>query len=39
LKRNILRVDLRLPDRLVLQVPEAAKPAAPTKKKNIGRPT
>lgn len=39
LKRNILKVDLRLPDRLVLQVPEAAKPAAPTKKKNIGRPT
>jgi cell division protein FtsQ len=39
LKRDILKVDLRLPDRLVVQVPEAAKPAAPSKKKNIGRPT
>ncbi len=39
LKRDILRVDLRLPDRLVLQVPEAAKPAAPVKKKNTGRST
>ncbi len=39
LKRDILKVDLRLPDRLVLQVPEAAKPAAPTKKKNLGRST
>ena len=38
LERDILRVDLRLPDRLVLQVPETAKPA-PTKKKNIGRST
>ena len=39
LRRDILKVDLRLPDRLVVQVPEAAKPAAPSKKKNIGRPT
>jgi cell division protein FtsQ len=39
LKRDIVKVDLRLPDRLVLQVPEAAKPAATTKKKNIGRST
>lgn len=39
LKRDILMVDLRLPDRLVLQVPEAAKPVAPTKKKNVGRST
>jgi len=38
LKRDILKVDLRLPDRLVLQVPEVAKPA-PAKKKNIGRAT
>ena len=38
LERDILRVDLRLPDRLVLQIPEAAKPA-PVKKKNIGRST
>jgi cell division protein FtsQ len=38
LRRNILKVDLRLSDRLVLQVPEAAKPA-PTKKKNPGRAT
>ncbi|MGH7124131.1 MAG: cell division protein FtsQ/DivIB [Stellaceae bacterium] len=39
LKRDILRVDLRLPDRLVVQVPEAAKPAATTKKKTVGRST
>ena len=39
LKRDILRVDLRLPDRLVLRVPEPAKPAVPTKKKSIGRST
>jgi cell division protein FtsQ len=39
LKRDIVKVDLRLPDRLVLQVPEAAKPAAPLKKKNVGRST
>jgi len=39
LKRDILKVDLRLPDRLVLQVPEPAKPAQPTKKKNVGRST
>ena len=38
LKRDILKVDLRLPDRLVLQVPEVAKPA-PIKKKNVGRAT
>jgi cell division protein FtsQ len=38
LKRDILKVDLRLPDRLVLQVPEAAKPS-PIKKKNLGRAT
>jgi cell division protein FtsQ len=38
LKRDILKVDLRLPDRLVLQVPEVAKPA-PSKKKNVGRAT
>jgi len=38
LKRDILKVDLRLPDRLVLQVPEVAKPA-PGKKKNVGRAT
>jgi cell division protein FtsQ len=38
LKRDILKVDLRLPDRLVLQVPEVAKPA-PVKKKNMGRST
>ena len=38
LKRDILKVDLRLPDRLVLQVPEVAKPA-PSKKKNAGRAT
>ena len=38
LERNILKVDLRLPDRLVLQVPEVARPA-PTKKKNLGRAT
>lgn len=38
LKRDILKVDLRLPDRLVLQVPEVAKPA-PVKKKNVGRAT
>jgi len=40
LRRDILKVDLRLPDRLVLQVPEAAKPAVSTsKKKNVGRST
>ncbi len=39
LKRDILKVDLRLPDRLVLQVPEPAKPAQPTKKKTAGRST
>jgi cell division protein FtsQ len=39
LKRDILKVDLRLPDRLVLQVPEPAKPATPTKKKPVGRST
>ncbi len=39
LRRDILKVDLRLPDRLVLQVPEPAKPAAPIKKKNLGRAT
>ena len=39
LKRDILKVDLRLPDRLVLQVPEAAKPAPIKKKKNPGRST
>jgi cell division protein FtsQ len=39
LKRDILKVDLRLPDRLVLQVPEPVKPAAPTKKKTVGRST
>jgi cell division protein FtsQ len=38
LKRDIRRVDLRLPDRLVLQVPEPAKPAQ-IKKKNPGRTT
>jgi cell division protein FtsQ len=38
LKRDILKVDLRLPDRLVLQVPEPAKPV-PIKKKNVGRAT
>jgi len=38
LKRDIRRVDLRLPDRLVLQVPEAEKPAPP-KKKITGRTT
>jgi cell division protein FtsQ len=38
LKRDILKVDLRLPDRLVLQVPAVAKPA-PVKKKNLGRAT
>jgi cell division protein FtsQ len=38
LKRDIRRVDLRLPDRLVLQVPEAEKPAPP-KKKIPGRTT
>ena len=38
LERDILKVDLRLPDRLVLQVPEPAKPA-PAKKKNVGRAT
>jgi len=39
LKRDIVKVDLRLPDRLVLQVPEPTKPAAPVKKKNAGRST
>lgn len=39
LKRDIVKVDLRLPDRLVLQIPEAAKPAVPIKKKNVGRST
>ena len=39
LKRDILKVDLRLPDRLVVQVPEPAKPATPTKKKTVGRST
>jgi len=38
LKRDILKVDLRLPDRLVLRVPEPAKPT-PAKKKNVGRTT
>jgi cell division protein FtsQ len=38
LKRDIRRVDLRLPDRLVLQVPEPEKPAPP-KKKTAGRTT
>jgi cell division protein FtsQ len=38
LRRDILKVDLRLPDRLVLQVPEPAKPT-PTRKKNVGRAT
>jgi len=38
LKRDILKVDLRLPDRLVLRVPEVAK-SAPTKKKNLARAT
>ena len=38
LKRDIVKVDLRLPDRLVLQVPEPTKPA-PSKKKNVGRAT
>jgi cell division protein FtsQ len=38
LKRDILKVDLRLPDRLVLRVPEPAKPT-PGKKKNVGRAT
>jgi cell division protein FtsQ len=39
LKRDILKVDLRLPDRLVLQVPEPAKPVTSGKKKNVGRST
>jgi len=39
LKRDIVKVDLRLPDRLVLQVPEPAKPPASLKKKNVGRST
>ena len=38
LRRDILKVDLRLPDRLVLQVPEPVKPAQ-SKKKNVGRAT
>jgi cell division protein FtsQ len=38
LKRDIRRVDLRLPDRLVLQVPEPVKPVQ-SKKKNPGRAT
>jgi cell division protein FtsQ len=38
LKRDIRKVDLRLPDRFVLQVPEPAKPTQ-SKKKNPGRAT